>query len=142
MMGEQGGEYGTCNGPLMKVGLVVWLTLLCEACATGVVVITGTKDEVVRGLASGLDHLQHQLELALQDRELLMQKLTKVADQTEIDALQRAMEEGTYISPATQRRVSLAAQRSSDNDEVVHMVLDETEGVAVNGTGSHHQVAA
>jgi hypothetical protein len=47
----------------------------------------------VRGLEAGLDHLQHQLELALTDRQLLLEQLAKVADMGEVEALQQALQE-------------------------------------------------
>jgi hypothetical protein len=47
----------------------------------------------VRGLEAGLDHLQHQLELALTDRQLLLEQLSKVADKGEMDLLQQALQE-------------------------------------------------
>jgi hypothetical protein len=47
----------------------------------------------VRGLEAGLDHLQHQLELALTDRQLLLEQLAKVADKGEMDLLQQALEQ-------------------------------------------------
>uniref|UniRef100_A0A383VY99 Uncharacterized protein n=1 Tax=Tetradesmus obliquus TaxID=3088 RepID=A0A383VY99_TETOB len=53
----------------------------------------GSKDDAVRGLEAGLDHLHHQLELALTDRQLLLEQLSKVADKGEMDLLQQALQE-------------------------------------------------
>lgn len=47
----------------------------------------------MRGLEAGLDHLHHQLELALTDRQLLLEQLSKVADKGEMDLLQQALQE-------------------------------------------------
>jgi len=56
-----------------------------------------SKDDVVRDLQSGLDHLQHQLHIALNDRNLLLQQLRTLAGEAaapELDALTAAMATG------------------------------------------------
>jgi hypothetical protein len=55
--------------------------------------VSGSKDDAVRGLEAGLDHLQHQLELALTDRQVLLQELAKVADKGEMELLQQALQD-------------------------------------------------
>ena len=45
------------------------------------------KDDAVRGLESQVDHLAHQLELALADREVLIGHLERVAPNGELQAL-------------------------------------------------------
>ncbi|KAF6254648.1 hypothetical protein COO60DRAFT_1703219 [Scenedesmus sp. NREL 46B-D3] len=81
----------------------------------------GSKDDAVRGLEAGLDHLQHQLELALTDRQLLLEELTKVADKGEMEMLQQALQEEGGVSG----RCSSAGLSGCAQGEVQQQQVDE-----------------
>lgn len=58
-----------------------------------------SKDDAVRDLQSNMDHLQHQLHIALTDRELLLQQLRTLAGDgaaPELAALTAAMSPSGY----------------------------------------------
>lgn len=65
----------------------------------------GSKDEAVRSLQGGLDHLTHQLDMALRDREVLMGQLAKVVSVGDLELLERRLTdaggEGDEVSPGT-----------------------------------------
>lgn len=60
-----------------------------------------------------------------------MQQLSKVADEAELEALERAMEEGMYVSPATQCQVSLADQHNGGH-EVPYLLKQSAETKAAH----------
>jgi hypothetical protein len=90
----------------------------------------GSKDDAVRGLEAGLDHLQHQLELALTDRQVLLEQLAKVADKGEMEALQQALQEEGGGGSRRQSGAGMYGDEQQQFDEH-QLLLQELEALQV-----------